>query len=62
VQGQDALEELMGGVAAFEEDATVDVIVVTRGGGADKTLRIFNEHPSVGYSLELRHQRQWDRS
>ena len=45
VQGQDALEELMGGVAAFDEDATVDVIVVTRGGGADKTLRIFNETP-----------------
>ena len=35
----------MSGVAAFDEDATVDVIVVTRGGGADKTLRIFNETP-----------------
>ena len=45
VQGPDALEELMSGVAAFDEDATVDVIVVTRGGGADKTLRIFNETP-----------------
>jgi Exonuclease VII, large subunit len=45
VQGPDALEALMSGVAAFDEDATVDVIVVTRGGGADKTLRIFNETP-----------------
>jgi Exonuclease VII, large subunit len=45
VQGPNALEELMSGVAAFDEDATVDVIVVTRGGGADKTLRIFNETP-----------------
>ena len=45
VQGPDALEELMSGVAAFDENATVDVIVVTRGGGADKTLRIFNETP-----------------
>jgi len=45
VQGPDALEELMSGVAAFDEDATVDVIIVTRGGGADKTLRIFNETP-----------------
>ncbi|MFC7043834.1 exodeoxyribonuclease VII large subunit [Halonotius sp. GCM10025705] len=45
VQGPDALEELMSGVSAFDKDATVDVIVVTRGGGADKTLRIFNETP-----------------
>ena len=45
VQGQDALQELMSGVATLDEDATVDVIVVTRGGGADKTLRVFNETP-----------------
>ena len=45
VQGPDALEELMSGVADFDKDAAVDVIVVTRGGGADKTLRIFNETP-----------------
>jgi len=35
----------MSGVATLDEDATVDVIVVTRGGGADKTLRVFNETP-----------------
>jgi len=29
----------------LDEDTTVDVIVVTRGGGADKTLRVFNETP-----------------
>jgi exodeoxyribonuclease VII large subunit len=45
VQGSDALQDLMSGVAAFDKDATVDVVVVTRGGGADKTLRIFNETP-----------------
>jgi exodeoxyribonuclease VII large subunit len=45
VQGPDALQELMSGVAAFDKDAAVDVIIVTRGGGADKTLRIFNETP-----------------
>ena len=45
VQGPDALQELMSGVATLDEDATVDVIVVTRGGGADKTLRVFNETP-----------------
>ena len=45
VQGPDALQELMSGVAAFDTDAAVDVIVVTRGGGADKTLRTFNETP-----------------
>ena len=45
VQGPNALQELMSGVAAFDKDAAVDVIIVTRGGGADKTLRIFNETP-----------------
>jgi exodeoxyribonuclease VII large subunit len=45
VQGPDALQELMNGIATFDKDATVDVIVVTRGGGADKALRIFNETP-----------------
>ena len=45
VQGPNALEELMSGVATLDEDATVDVIVATRGGGADKTLRVFNETP-----------------
>ncbi len=33
----------MSAVASLDEDATVDVIVITRGGGADKTLRVFSE-------------------
>jgi len=45
VQGPNALEELMSGVATLDKDTTVDVIIVTRGGGADKTLRVFNETP-----------------
>ncbi len=45
VQGPDALQELMGGISGLDDDATVDIIVVTRGGGADKTLRVFNETP-----------------
>ena len=45
VQGPDALQELMSGVATLDEDTMVDVIIVTRGGGADKTLRVFNETP-----------------
>lgn len=45
VQGPDALHELLNAVATLDEDATVDVIVVTRGGGADKTLRVFDETP-----------------
>ena len=45
VQGPTALQELISGVAAFDEDTSIDVIIVTRGGGADKTLRTFNETP-----------------
>ncbi len=45
VQGPNALHELLNAVATLDQDAMVDVIVVTRGGGADKTLRVFNETP-----------------
>ena len=45
VQGPNALQEMMGAVTALDRDAAVDVIVMTRGGGADKTLRVFNESP-----------------
>jgi exodeoxyribonuclease VII large subunit len=45
VQGPEALQELMGGIATLDEDPRVDVIVLTRGGGADTTLRTFNEVP-----------------
>jgi len=45
VQGQRALEELMSAIAVLDDDPRVDVIVVTRGGGAETTLRVFNEPP-----------------
>lgn len=45
VQGDDALQELMSAVATLDDDPRVDVIVVTRGGGADRTLRVFDELP-----------------
>lgn len=43
VQGDSALEELLEAISTLDRDAETDVLVVTRGGGADKTLRVFNE-------------------
>jgi exodeoxyribonuclease VII large subunit len=45
VQGEAALEELMEAISVLDRDDDVDVLVVTRGGGADHTLRVFNEPP-----------------
>ena len=45
MQGDSALPSLLEGISTLERDAAVDVIVVTRGGGADKHLRVFNELP-----------------
>lgn len=45
VQGGEALLSLMDAVAALDDDPAVDVILVTRGGGATKHLRVFNEPP-----------------
>ncbi len=45
VQGDEALMSLMNAISALDDDPEVDVIVVTRGGGADKHLRVFNETP-----------------
>jgi exodeoxyribonuclease VII large subunit len=45
VQGDDAMASIMGAVSTLDDEATVDVIVVTRGGGADTDLRVFNETP-----------------
>jgi exodeoxyribonuclease VII large subunit len=45
VQGEEALQELMSAVATLDDDPRIDVIVVTRGGGADRTLRVFDELP-----------------
>jgi len=45
VQGEGALTGLLSAITALDEDAAVDLIAVTRGGGADRTLRVFNESP-----------------
>jgi exodeoxyribonuclease VII large subunit len=45
VQGDDAMLSILQGVSQLDDDARIDVIVVTRGGGADKHLRVFNETP-----------------
>ena len=45
VQGMDAMAGLMEAISVLDDDAAVDVIVLTRGGGADKHLRVFNETP-----------------
>lgn len=43
VQGETALPSLLEGISLLDRDPEIDVIVVTRGGGADTTLRVFNE-------------------
>ncbi|MBX0305686.1 exodeoxyribonuclease VII large subunit [Haloarcula salinisoli] len=45
VQGMDAMAGLMEAISVLDDDASVDVIVLTRGGGSDKHLRVFNETP-----------------
>jgi exodeoxyribonuclease VII large subunit len=45
VQGDDAMVSMMSAISELEDDANVELIVVTRGGGADKHLRVFNETP-----------------
>lgn len=45
VQGEDAMASMMRAISRLDEDARVDVIVLTRGGGSDKHLRVFNETP-----------------
>ncbi|MBV0901356.1 exodeoxyribonuclease VII large subunit [Haloarcula salina] len=45
VQGDDAMLSIMGAISELDDDPLIDVIVLTRGGGADKHLRVFNETP-----------------
>ncbi|MDT3437192.1 exodeoxyribonuclease VII large subunit [Haloarcula sp. 1CSR25-25] len=45
VQGDDAMMSIMGALSELDADPLVDVIVLTRGGGSDKHLRVFNETP-----------------
>jgi len=43
VQGPTAIEELLEAISVLDLDPEADVLVCTRGGGADKTLRVFND-------------------
>jgi exodeoxyribonuclease VII large subunit len=43
VQGDHALEDLLEAISVLDRDPAVDVLVLTRGGGADKTLQVFND-------------------
>lgn len=43
VQGERAVEELLTAISTLNRDEAIDVLVVTRGGGADKTLGVFND-------------------
>jgi exodeoxyribonuclease VII large subunit len=45
VQGDNAMISMMDAVSVLDDDARIDVIVLTRGGGAEKHLRVFNETP-----------------
>ncbi|MCU4975713.1 exodeoxyribonuclease VII large subunit [Halobacteria archaeon AArc-m2/3/4] len=45
VQGDDAMLSMMQAISELDDDARVDVIVLTRGGGSEKDLRVFNETP-----------------
>jgi len=45
VQGEEAMLSMMQAISELDDDARVDVVVLTRGGGADKHLRVFNETP-----------------
>jgi exodeoxyribonuclease VII large subunit len=45
VQGDDAMMSIMGAISELDDDPLIDVIVLTRGGGSDKHLRVFNETP-----------------
>jgi len=45
VQGSEAMASMMEAISVLDDDPAIDVIVLTRGGGSDKHLRVFNETP-----------------
>jgi len=47
VQGSNAAPSLVGAIRNANQDPDIDILVVTRGGGADDTLWCFNEEPVV---------------
>ena len=53
VQGEDAVPSVVSAVTTLDQAPSVDVIIVTRGGGADATLWSFNEEPLVRCVADL---------
>mgnify|MGYP002761232169 FL=1 len=47
VQGEAAVPSLVNGIQRLDQSPGVDILVVTRGGGADADLWCFNEEPVV---------------
>jgi exodeoxyribonuclease VII large subunit len=47
VQGENAVPSILGAVERLDRDPEVDILIVTRGGGADADLWCFNEEPLV---------------
>ena len=47
VQGEAAVPSLVNGIQRLDQSPDVDILVVTRGGGADADLWCFNEEPVV---------------
>lgn len=47
VQGDAAVPSIVGAIQTLERDPDVEVLVITRGGGADSDLWCFNEEPVV---------------
>ncbi|MFP9193732.1 exodeoxyribonuclease VII large subunit [Natrialbaceae archaeon A-CW1-1] len=45
VQGEDAMLSMMQAISKLDDNVRIDVIVLTRGGGSNKDLRVFNETP-----------------
>ena len=54
VQGSSAVPSLVEAIAAADSDPRTDILVVTRGGGADADLRAFDEEPVVRVIAETR--------
>ncbi len=47
VQGENAVPSVIGAIERLDRDSEVDVLIVTRGGGADADLWCFNAEPLV---------------
>ncbi len=45
VQGDNAMLSMMQAISELDDNTRIDVIILTRGGGSEKDLRVFNETP-----------------